>query len=253
MADLRFLRDGALPGATNMAWDEALLECAAVPTLRLYRWSAPTVSLGYFQDLAALLPSLGAAAGSRGLPDLVRRITGGGAIWHEHEVTYCLVGTLGADGFPPQARLLYPLLHQAIRNALLAAGGVDAALQAVASGDRRYRDEPRCFASPAVDDLTAPAGGGKILGSAARARGSRILIHGSLKLASNPWDQAVVSGCGLSAEAAGEALAAGISTALAATLRADVPTVAEQVAAARIATVRYGTDDWVARRSGPRP
>jgi len=253
MADLRFLRDGALPGAANMAWDEALLECAAVPTLRLYSWAAPTVSLGYFQDLPALLPSLAAAAGAQGLPALVRRITGGGAIWHEHEVTYCLVGTLGADGFPPLARLLYPLLHQAIRTALMAAGGVDVELQAVAAGDRRYRDEPRCFASPAVDDLTAQGGGGKILGSAARARGARILIHGSLKLASNPWDQAVVSGCGLSAAAAGASLAGGIAAALGATLRADQATPAEQAAAARIAALRYGADDWVARRSGPRP
>jgi len=93
---LRILSPLEADGTVQMAFDEALLETAGNPTLRLYTWDPPTVSLGYFQahdPIVAQLP--------RGMP-VVRRITGGGAIWHQHEVTYCLVGTLGHDFYAGQ-------------------------------------------------------------------------------------------------------------------------------------------------------
>src|SRR5262245_41971693 len=79
-------------GAWNMAVDDVLLEtmtprdCAI---LRFYRWSEPTVTLGYFQhyshgDLHAT---------SRSCPR-IRRTTGGGAIVHDHELTYSFVTSL---------------------------------------------------------------------------------------------------------------------------------------------------------------
>ncbi|MCC7425164.1 MAG: hypothetical protein IT428_33255, partial [Planctomycetaceae bacterium] len=75
-------------GAWNMAIDEALLETAVDAeqcTLRFYRWSEPTVSLGYFQkpEEAAADPLLA------GLP-IVPRLSGGGAILHHHEWTYSI-------------------------------------------------------------------------------------------------------------------------------------------------------------------
>ena len=49
----RVLYDPALDGPTNMARDEALMHgvesVASPPTIRLYQWAAPTLSLGYFQ------------------------------------------------------------------------------------------------------------------------------------------------------------------------------------------------------------
>lgn len=68
----RLLRHAPAPGAWNMAVDEVLLE-RAVACLRFYRWSEPTLSLGYFQayaDRREHPPSLPCAA--------VRRLTGGG-------------------------------------------------------------------------------------------------------------------------------------------------------------------------------
>ena len=87
---IRVIHDPALDGPTNMARDEALLSRvgrgASVPTLRLYQWDPPTVSLGYFQKYAEY-ECLGPPAG--GLP-VVRRQTGGGAILHDLELTYSL-------------------------------------------------------------------------------------------------------------------------------------------------------------------
>jgi len=248
IAAVRQLPTMTADGPTQMAWDEALLATASKdqPVLRLYDWSTPTISLGCFQDFHAIAPRL-----PLGMP-VVRRITGGGAIWHEHEVTWAMVGQLGTHGLPGQARDLYPLLHQAILEALNRAGA-RLSSQPESVGDRRYSSEPRCFASPAENDLVGIEGG-KTLGSAARARGDRVLIHGSLKVASNPWDGAVASGCGLERTVAATALRAGICAALKSTLPAITdPLPAEVAAMESIRHLRYATTSWVELRTGPRP
>ena len=248
MASIRQLPDLCADGQSQMAADEALLGGSSATTLRLYRWTLPTVSLGYFQDHAAIAALL---AGQNPVPPLVRRITGGGAIWHEHEVTYALVGTLGCDGLPGRTAECYKLIHSGIRTAL-GHRGASLSLQANSVGDRRYADEPRCFASPAADDLVAGTGG-KALGSAARTRGNRVLIHGSLKLASNPWDTTTVAGCGLDWDGAAAALRDGIALALGATLKPGIWSDSELAERERIRTARYSDDSWVVRRIGPRP
>ncbi len=244
MPGLRLLPPLNADGPTQMAWDEALLEAAAGPTLRCYSWAQATVSLGYFQDYATVVATLPA-----GLP-VVRRITGGGAIWHEHEVTYCLVGQLGQAGLPAGPKQVYPLLHGAVAQALRRHGAAPT-LQDQTIGDRRYRDEVRCFASPAVDDVVLA--GGKALGSAARTRGDRLLIHGSLKLSSNPWDQGVVAGIGLEASQAEALLSRALAGALGLSLEPGEPTSAEHCAMERIRNARYASTAWVVERRGPRP
>ncbi len=207
---LRLLPTLETDGPTQMATDEALLEAAATTTLRLYRWRPAAVSLGYFQDWEGIVPRL--PPGPSGPLAVVRRITGGGAIWHEHEVTYALVGALGQGGLPERVRDVYPLLHGAVL-AELRRRGARLDRQDADAGDRRYREEPRCFASPAADDLVSAAGG-KVLGSAARVRERRVLVHGSLKLATNPWDGPAVAACGLPWDEASAALLAGIAAVL---------------------------------------
>src|SRR5262245_36953745 len=83
----RLLPDTVANGATNMASDDVLLRAAASgqPSLRFYGWSEATLSLGYFQSAAQRL----AVPLLRDLP-FVRRPTGGDALVHHHELTYCL-------------------------------------------------------------------------------------------------------------------------------------------------------------------
>ncbi|MBA3937849.1 MAG: lipoate--protein ligase family protein [Planctomycetes bacterium] len=245
---LRLLPTLEADGPTQMATDEALLEAAVATTLRLYRWRPATVSLGYFQAWEGIAPRL--PPGPAGPLPVVRRITGGGAIWHDHEVTYALVGELGRDGLPERVRDVYPLLHGAVM-AELSRRGASVDRQEADAGDRRYREEPRCFASPAADDLVSAAGG-KVLGSAARVRERRILVHGSLKLASNPWDGVAVAACGLPWDEAAAALVTGIATALGLGTTDGQMTAGECAAQKRIHAERYGNDDWVQRRLGPR-
>lgn len=172
----RRLDDGALPGAENMARDEALLELRAAPTLRFYRWARPTLSLGYFQP-AADLPL--AAVRARGC-EVVRRPTGGKAILHEHELTYALCAPEeGALAGGPAAAMR--AVHEALAAELGRQAGATVSLR---EGPPLLSDAPGsawCFEDSSPLDLAL--GGRKLLGSAARRRGGWILFHGSLVLA----------------------------------------------------------------------
>jgi lipoate-protein ligase A len=79
------------PAIMNMALDESIMEAvskgASPPTLRFYRWRPSAVSIGYFQgmDMEIDVP----ACKEKGI-EAIRRITGGGAVYHDEagEVTY---------------------------------------------------------------------------------------------------------------------------------------------------------------------
>jgi lipoate---protein ligase len=84
----------ARAGAENTAIDEAIAAGTSPPTIRFYTWKPGTVSIGYFQWLADEVDLEACAAKD---PDIVRRRTGGGAVYHdEHgEVTYSLIAPEG--------------------------------------------------------------------------------------------------------------------------------------------------------------
>ncbi|HNQ24805.1 MAG TPA: hypothetical protein PKK06_17120 [Phycisphaerae bacterium] len=111
---IRLLLDEALDGPTNMARDEALLQAVeqreAPPTLRVYQWDPPTISLGYFQRFADYLALTEPLCR---LP-VVRRLTGGGAILHDLEVTYALALPLTHPLLAGGPNHLYELAHAAV-------------------------------------------------------------------------------------------------------------------------------------------
>lgn len=88
----RLLQTGHKTAATNMALDESVLHHVASgespPTFRLYGWKPSAVSIGYFQSLEEEV-DLDVCRDSG--VDVVRRITGGGAVFHDEEVTYSAV------------------------------------------------------------------------------------------------------------------------------------------------------------------
>jgi len=83
-------------GGMQMAIDEAILiskSQGTVPdTLRFYTWKPPAVSIGFFQGIHEEIDM--EKAKKNGV-DVVRRITGGGAVLHENELTYSLVVSEG--------------------------------------------------------------------------------------------------------------------------------------------------------------
>lgn len=185
-------------GPAQMALDEALLEHVAdrpeAAYLRTYQWRQPTLSLGYFQHLG----EVEAEPRWRSVP-LVRRPTGGGAIWHRHELTYALVTPARSARAQPHSAL-YRAVH-----AMFLAGLRDHGLPAERRGqDGRRPDVPAaqpgqrpflCFTDRDADDIVSA--GFKIVGSAQRRRAGAILQHGSLLLRSCPRTPELRGACEL--------------------------------------------------------
>jgi len=86
---IRTVETGFNSAALNMAIDEALIESVSeVPILRIYGWRPAAVSIGYFQSMNEEVDvpkcrEIGV--------DIVRRLTGGGAVLHENELTYSFI------------------------------------------------------------------------------------------------------------------------------------------------------------------
>ncbi len=166
-----------------MALDDVLLDTVAKglsgAVLRTYGWSVPTLSLGYFQRLAQAL----AEPRWQNAP-MVRRPTGGGAIWHHHEVTYALTVPESHPLARPSSAL-YRAVHAAIAGGLVELG-VRAVRQGKVflPGDCERSRPLLCFTDLSPEDIVLE--GVKIVGSAQRRRAGAVLQHGSILLARSP-------------------------------------------------------------------
>lgn len=180
MRTWRLLDSGPASGADNMGVDEALARSVAAggsPVLRFYRWDPPAVSVGYSQDMGRELDL--ARCHQLGI-HVVRRPTGGRAVLHWEELTYCVV--CAADD---------PALGGAVEAAnkrigeCLVAGlrrvGIPAELERAGMPGQKPRGAAAtapCFSSAARWEVTC--GGRKLVGSAQRRFSGIILQHGSL-------------------------------------------------------------------------
>jgi lipoate-protein ligase A len=91
--EIRLLKTGHNNGYWNMALDEVLMKSISksttdTPTLRLYGWFPTAVSIGYFQSIDQEVNIENCK--KMGI-DIVRRITGGGSVLHESELTYSFI------------------------------------------------------------------------------------------------------------------------------------------------------------------
>ncbi|NIP86656.1 MAG: lipoate--protein ligase family protein [Planctomycetales bacterium] len=176
----RLLLDPPANGAWNMAVDEVLLATAAEsgqPTLRLYAWAEPTLSLGYFQAYQDRAQH----AASRDC-SLVRRMTGGGAIVHDRELTYSLCWPAAATLRRIDFGWLYDLVHETLQESLATQG---IPLQPVGCpAPPSLPPAFLCFQRRGPHDLVL--GAAKIVGSAQRRRQSAVLQHGSILLETSP-------------------------------------------------------------------
>lgn len=178
-ADCRLFVDSTpQSGQTNMDRDACALDRVASgrsgSIVRIYQWAKPTVSLGYFQkNDADIDPRLMSCP-------RVRRLTGGGAILHDQELTYscCLPNSHPVRRDPIQ---LYEIVHRAIIQ-LMVDCGAPARLRSEAGADHTSgASEPfLCFLRADPRDVVVD--GTKVLGSAQRRRRGHILQHGSILL-----------------------------------------------------------------------
>ncbi len=152
--------------AINMAVDEALLGFARVPSLRFYRWRAPSLSFGYFGTYSDV-------AAEQTARELVRRWTGGGIVSHGDDLTYSVVLPAADAAAFPSSRAVYAEIHGAIQRAL----GSDSGAALVTAPAPKVSNA--CFANPVAADVVAD--GRKIAGAAQRRTRAGLLHQGSIR------------------------------------------------------------------------
>ena len=180
--NFKLLDTGANSGAHNMAVDEELLGRAqageSVPVLRFYTWDPPAVTLGRFQDSANSVDA--EACKTLGF-DIVRRFTGGRAVLHRDELTYCVVARADNPLFPSTVLGTYKVIATALlaglKNLGLAAEMVSHSSR-YAELVRKDAKEAACFCSPSWYEIVA--NGRKIVGNAQRRVSGAFLQHGSI-------------------------------------------------------------------------
>lgn len=161
-----------------MGVDEALLASAidGVATLRFYGWEGSWLSLGYSQRLDSRRIARCAEAGV----GIVRRVTGGGAVLHGADLTYCVAAP--ESMLPGGLRGSYSLVADALMAGLRSLGAAVSRTGAPsgAAGSSGFD----CFAVSAEDEICVM--GRKLVGSAQRRAQGGVLQHGSIRLGPDP-------------------------------------------------------------------
>jgi len=272
----RMIRDGAGEAAWNMALDEALLEAVSAnvvpPTLRLYRWERPAVTLGRFQDLRRTVHREECAA--RGVP-LVRRITGGRGILHGCDLTISIAAPIEALGFAVGASASIAALYARLAEGLLHAFAELGIAATMGNGARPQPQDARgdCFAITSRADVVEAATGRKLLGTALHRRGEWVLQQTALPLVFNldpeqrqayaALSAAVFKGASaeyapaawpsMEATAVAEAILHGFAAALGASFTASQATPEERVRASHLVAERYACASWTQGRTAADP
>jgi lipoate-protein ligase A len=183
-------------GAYNMALDEAMLDTVIAggsPVVRFYTWEPATLSLGVNQSVHEIDRE---ACEERGF-GLVRRLTGGRAVLHQHELTYSVVAPVSdprvSGGVLESYRKISAALVAGLRslgadvslaepdNALfreMARARREAALDPASAAEISHGAV--CFDTSSAYELAAR--GRKLVGSAQARRGGALLQHGSILL-----------------------------------------------------------------------
>ncbi|MDP2895277.1 MAG: biotin/lipoate A/B protein ligase family protein [bacterium] len=185
----RYIVHRASGGPTNMAVDEAVLihcmEGVSPPTLRFYEWQKPSISIGYAMnaETEVNLP----LCREREVP-VVRRITGGGLVFHKCDITYTVVFPEDFNPGGNRKRLSvlesYRLVNQALAAGLGELGIVTSLLERERKPtDSRQKTANICFSNPTVYDILYE--GRKLAGSAQRRKKGWVLHQGSMLFSSN--------------------------------------------------------------------
>jgi lipoate-protein ligase A len=164
-----------------MALDEAVSEAVrqknSPPTLRLYQWDRPSISIGYFQKISEIDTDY---CMKNDYP-VVRRLTGGRAILHDMELTYSLSSL--HDSYPFNGGLLdnYRTISSALLSGLNSVG-IEAEMSFVKKRTEGHRD-PACFKAASYGEVTVESR--KIIGSAQKRYKDGFMQHGSILFSFN--------------------------------------------------------------------
>jgi lipoate-protein ligase A len=185
MKSFRLIRSGVLNAASNMALDEEIFKRYledGVGVLRLYRWQAPSFTYGFSQEPNSQIDL--AACVTDGV-QVAKRITGGGILFHDDEITYSFACSKSDVGEPQGVFVDYRNICGFLLRFYESLGLAPAfALEAEGFKDRCA---PHELCSAAHEKYDIVINGRKIGGNAQKRNRQVIFQHGSIPCSVN-WD-----------------------------------------------------------------
>lgn len=166
----RFIDTGFNDAFTNMAIDETILQHCQIPTLRVYSWSPKAVSIGYNQNI---IKEINLDYCRKNNIEIVRRLTGGKAVFHDREITYSFILPENNNLLPFEVNESYKIIAKALVIALKKVN-INAEIKKVPE----KITTPICFNSSNWYELLV--NGRKISGSAQRRFNGKVLQHGPI-------------------------------------------------------------------------
>jgi lipoate-protein ligase A len=245
----------------NMSMDEAISydirERRSPPTLRIYTWDRPSLSIGCFQKSSDINLDY---CNEKGYP-VVRRPTGGRAILHDLELTYSFSSRFDSLMFRGNLFEDYSVISAALVGALKLIG-----LDAAISYSRQrgiHRKSPACFGTVSYGEVTI--GNRKVIGSAQKRYSDGFLQQGSVLIGFNRGDLISILDCESEEETRHigsirdyipeisypelrKSLREAFETALGITLISDTPTKQELHLAKKLESEKYSTSKWTLLR-----
>ncbi len=254
----RLIESGEGDAALNMAIDEAIAVCVrqkkSSPTLRLYGWYRPSVTIGCFQDAAEI--DL-AYCRDHAIP-VVRRPTGGRAILHHRELTYSFASSLDEQPFGHGLLDSYARIAEAFRRAFTKLG-----IRAEPKPRREKRNElvksSLCFHATSFAEIVVD--NRKLVGSAQRRWSDGLLQQGSLPYSCDEVQMGHIFGSNVvdalrfrmttldavattDSAAVAKAVISGFEDAFGVSLRPEPLRNEEMVLALQLADRKYRQDAW---------
>ena len=176
----RFINYQRYDAFENMAIDEAIfketVKWKKTPTIRFYGWNPAAVSVGYFQDTKSEINIT--ECRNMGV-DVVRRLTGGKAVFHHDEITYSVAAATAESLFPIDILGTYKVISDCLIQGLSYLG-IKADLASTGRTMSPADLKSCCFSVPSRNELLVA--GRKICGSAQMRTKGGFLQHGSLLL-----------------------------------------------------------------------
>ena len=168
--ECRFIDSGFNDAYTNMAIDEAILHYCKIPTLRVYGWKPSAISIGYNQNIEK---EINIEYCKKNNIYVVRRVTGGKAVFHDKEITYSFILPENNNLLPFEINESYKTIANALVIALKKIN-INAEIRKV---PERIKTNI-CFNSSNWYELLV--NNKKISGSAQRRMDGKVLQHGPI-------------------------------------------------------------------------
>lgn len=185
MKSFKLIRSSASSAAYNMTLDEKIFQSYlddGIGVFRVYRWERPSFTYGFSQDPQQEI-DLDKCA-SDGI-QIAKRITGGGILFHDDEITYSFVCSKGDIGEPQSVFVAYRQICKFLIRFYESLGLAPAF--ALETKDFKQKCAPHELCSAAYEKYDIVIAGRKIGGNAQKRKRQVVFQHGVIPLSVN-WD-----------------------------------------------------------------